>query len=140
MMVDASAILAILSSGPDGPSLAAQIEAAKAPFTSPVAVHETVAALMRENQWTAAEAEPVVREFLAIAAIRVVMISDSMASLAIAALDRYGEGRHPVGLNLGQCFAYACARAYRVPLLYNSDAFSKTDVNDHVRAGVTNPR
>jgi ribonuclease VapC len=132
MMVDASAMVAILNREPDGPELARQIESAKAPFTSPLAVYETLAALMRENRWTASEAEAVVRAFLDAAAIRVVPLTDGMATKAAVAFERFGKGRHPAGLNLGDCFAYACARAYRATLLYKGNDFERTDVNDRI--------
>jgi ribonuclease VapC len=51
-----------------------------------------------------------------------------MATTAAAAFDRFGKGRHPAALNLGDCFAYACARAYRAPLLYKRQDFAKTDI------------
>ena len=128
MMIDASAMVAILLREPDGEALASRVEATKAPFTSPLAVYETVVALMREKRLSAADAEAVVRPFLAAASIRVVMISDSMATTAAAAFDRFGKGRHPAALNLGDCFAYACARAYRGRLLYKGQDFAKTDI------------
>ena len=51
--------------------------------------------------------------------------------LGMAALDafvRYGKGRHPARLNLGDCFAYALAKTLDVPLLYKGDDFAKTDI------------
>ena len=128
MMIDASAMVAILLREPDGKSLAAQIEAAKAPFTSPLAVYETIVALMRVKRLSAADAEAIVRGFLTAASVRVVMISDSMATAAAAAFDRFGKGRHPAALNMGDCFAYACAKAYRAPLLFKGEDFGKTDI------------
>jgi ribonuclease VapC len=128
MMIDASAMVAILLRESDGETLASRIEAAKAPFTSPLAVYETIVALMREKRLSAAASEAAVRSFLSAASIRVVMISDSMATAAVAAFDRFGKGRHPAGLNLGDCFAYACAKAYRAPLLYKGEDFGKTDI------------
>jgi len=130
MMVDASAMLAVLNGEAEGPNLAAVIEAAKTPFTSPLAIFEACAALMRENQLAAGEADAAVREFLDVASIRVVPISDAMASAAVEAFGRFGKGRHPARLNLGDCFAYACAMAHRAPLLYKDDDFARTDVND----------
>jgi ribonuclease VapC len=44
------------------------------------------------------------------------------------AFSRFGKGRHPAGLNLGDCFAYALARVLGEPLLYRGDDFSRTDV------------
>lgn len=129
MMVDASAIVAVLNREPDGPEFAAAIEAASGPFTSPLAIFEASAALMRENEFAAGEADAAVREFLETASVRVVPISDAMASAALEAFGRFGKGRSPARLDLGDCFAYACARAHRAPLLYKGDDFAKTDVN-----------
>ena len=47
---------------------------------------------------------------------------------AIKAFDRFGRGRHPARLNMGDCFAYACAKTLAVPLLFKDDDFSQTDV------------
>ena len=132
-MVDASAIVAVLNREAEAPGLAAAIEAARAPFTSPLAIFQASSALMRVKGFAAGEAEAVAREFLDAASIRVVPISDAMASAALEAFGRFGKGRHPAGLNFGDCFAYACATAYRAPLLYKGDDFAKTDVNDEFR-------
>jgi ribonuclease VapC len=128
MMIDASAIIAILNDEADAPRFAAAIDAAKAPFTSPIAVYEATVALMQENQWTAEEAGGVVREFLDAASIKVVMISETIATSAAKAFEKFGEGRHPANLNLGDCFADAAARAYRAPLLFKGYDFSGTNV------------
>ena len=58
----------------------------------------------------------------------VVPVDDDQAKAAIAAWRRFGRGRHPAGLNLGDCFAYAVAQLAGVPLLYRGDDFSSTDV------------
>jgi len=47
---------------------------------------------------------------------------------ALGAFLRYGRGRHPARLNLGDCFAYALAMTLDAPLLYKGDDFAKTDV------------
>ena len=41
---------------------------------------------------------------------------------------RYGKGRHPAGLNLGDCASYAVARTLSLPLLFKGDDFAKTDL------------
>jgi uncharacterized protein with PIN domain len=51
----------------------------------------------------------------------------------LKAFEKYGRSRHPADLNFGDCFAYACARAYRAPLLFKGNDFSQTDINDFVR-------
>lgn len=55
-------------------------------------------------------------------------LSIDVTSAAIDAFARFGKGRHPAALNMGDCFAYACARVHRVPLLYKGDDFSLTDI------------
>lgn len=128
MMIDASAIIAILNAEADAPRLAGVIDAAKAPFTSPIAIYEVTAALMRENAWTAEEVGGVMHEFLEAASIKVVMISETIATSAAKAFEKFGEGPHPANLNLGDWFAYASARADRAPLLFKGNDFSGTDV------------
>lgn len=48
--------------------------------------------------------------------------------IAIEAYQNFGKGRHPAGLNLGDCFSYALAKEQNLPLLYKGEDFSKTDV------------
>jgi ribonuclease VapC len=47
---------------------------------------------------------------------------------AVSAFLRYGKGRHPAGLNFGDCMSYALAVVSGLPLLYTGDDFSRTDV------------
>ncbi len=46
----------------------------------------------------------------------------------VPAFERYGRGRHVAGLDMGDCFAYACARALDVPTLFKGDDFPHTDI------------
>jgi len=128
MMIDASALTAILLREADGAELAARIASATAPVTSPIALYETACALMRVNVWSASEAQAAVRELLAIAGIRVIPITENIAWSAAAAFERFGKGRHPAALNLGDCFAYSAARALDAPLLFKGDDFIHTDI------------
>ncbi len=50
------------------------------------------------------------------------------AEIAVDAFRRYGRGRHPAGLNIGDCFSYALAKATGQPLLFKGEDFSQTDV------------
>ncbi len=93
-------------------------------------MYDAATALMRAKDFSGDKAAGLVRAFLEEAGVKVVMLTDGMADLAIAAFDRYGKGRHAAGLNMRDCFAYACAKAYRAPLLYDGDGFAKTDVNE----------
>ena len=128
MLIDASAFLAILLHEAEGPEMAKRISDAKAPYTSPLAIYETSTRLMNVRNMGAAEAEAVIRALLDECSIRVVHITDSMTSVALTAFECYGRSRHPADLNFGDCFAYACARAYRAPLLYKGNDFAQTDL------------
>lgn len=128
MMIDASAIVAVLNGEPDAAALAAAIDGARAPFTSPIAIYEATVALMRENKLGGEEAAAIVRALVEEASISVVAIDDAVAASAIRAFDRFGKGRHPAQLNTGDCFAYACARAHEAPLLFKGEDFPRTDI------------
>ena len=60
--------------------------------------------------------------------LEVVPFSDDHAKLAIEAFRRFGKGRHPAGLNYGDCFSYSLAKATGEPLLFKGDDFSQTDI------------
>ncbi|QGM46978.1 type II toxin-antitoxin system VapC family toxin [Methylocystis heyeri] len=133
MMIDASAFLAILLEEPEGPEMAQRIACAKAPYTSPVVVYETCVRLMNARQIAPEEAQDIMRALLDEAAVRVVPITESMTAAALGAFEKYGKSRHPAALNFGDCFAYACARAYRARLLFTGEDFSQTNINDSSR-------
>jgi ribonuclease VapC len=62
------------------------------------------------------------------AAVEVVSFTADQAEMARRAWRRFGKGRHPAGLNLGDCFAYALSRTSGEPLLFKGSDFSQTDV------------
>jgi ribonuclease VapC len=129
MFVDASAMIAILTREPDADALADVLESARAPITSPIAIFEAALGISRKRHASLEEAEADIREFLGVAAIRAVSITEREAETALAAFSRYGKGRgHPAQLNLGDCFAYAVAKNHRAALLFKGDDFSKTDI------------
>jgi ribonuclease VapC len=61
-------------------------------------------------------------------AIQVIEFTTAHLAAAIDAFDRYGKGRHPAGLNYGDCMAYAVARVAGCPLLYKGEDFARTDI------------
>ena len=61
--------------------------------------------------------------------IEVVGVDQDQAETARAAWRRFGKGRHPAGLNYGDCFAYALAKSRHLPLLFRGDDFSQTDID-----------
>jgi len=97
-------------------------------MTSPTAVWETAVSVARILKLAIPEAVSAVEAFLALASIELVQIPPPVAFLALDAYNRYGKSRHPANLNFGDCFAYACARHYRVPLLYKGNDFPQTDI------------
>lgn len=128
MFVDASALCAILLDEPDGDELAVKLSQAPYRLTSAVAVFETVRALVRVIEMDVPAARAVVAHFLDAAEIRTVEIGDAEREAALDAMERFGKGRHPAKLNMGDCFAYACARTHAAPLLFKGDDFSQTDI------------
>ncbi|QFU32992.1 MULTISPECIES: type II toxin-antitoxin system VapC family toxin [Brevundimonas] len=128
MFIDASALTAILIDEPDAGDLRVRLAARVPRSTSPMAVWETVLAVSRRRVMEIEDAEGVVEDFLRLAKIEVVAIPAEARREAIRAHARYGKGRHPAALNFGDCFAYACARHARSPLLYKGDDFSRTDI------------
>lgn len=65
---------------------------------------------------------------LAPAAVEVVPVTHDHAKLARTAYAQFGKGRHPAGLNFGDCFSYALARALGEPLLFVGNDFNRMDV------------
>lgn len=128
MFVDASALTAILTSEEDGPDLLARLQSGNRRLTSPLAVWETAIAVARILGLKVADAHQAVEDFLQLAVIEVIAVPAETRHAAITAYARFGKSRHPAALNFGDCFAYACAREQRVPLLYKGDDFAQTDI------------
>jgi ribonuclease VapC len=128
MFVDASAMVAMMIGEPDAPELLWKLEAATRRMTSPVAVYELTVALARAKDKPLGQVRLAVKEFLARSEIELVGIGPAEGDLALDAFERYGKGRHPARLNMGDCFAYACARTHGIPLLFKGDDFSQTDI------------
>jgi ribonuclease VapC len=129
MFVDASAIVAMAAGEADAAHFAAAVATVPGCVTSPIAVYESALAVARILAIPVDQANRALEEFLALARIEVVPVPPEAAPLAIDAFARYGKGQgHPAQLNMGDCFAYACARHFDVPLLYKGDDFARTDV------------
>jgi ribonuclease VapC len=129
IVVDASAIVAVLTREPDADILLSTLETAGPAETTPVAFYEAVLGVSRKRQWSIAEAETHVRDFLEAAGVAVQPIPPEATHVALEAFARYGKGRgHPARLNLGDCFVYAQAKLGAASLLYKGEDFSKTDI------------
>jgi ribonuclease VapC len=128
MFVDASAMCAILLSEPEAGDFRRKMAKAAFRFTSAIAVFETVRALMRQKGWEPEHARVMTARFLATADIATLPIGEAEREAALDAMDRFGKGRHAARLNMGDCFAYACAKVHGLPLLFKGDDFAKTDI------------
>jgi len=60
--------------------------------------------------------------------VEIIPFTEEHYEAAVSAFLRYGKGRHPAGLNFGDCMSYALAFVSGLPLLYTGDDFSKTDI------------
>ena len=124
MIVDSSAVLAIFFEEPEAPDLVAWLGAAGAKRIS--AVNYLECAIKLDNAAEGASME--LDAFLADAGIEIVAVTPSQARAARLAHRRFGRGRHPARLNLGDCFAYALARETGEPLLAKGEDFPATDL------------
>jgi ribonuclease VapC len=136
MFLDASAVVAIMEREAGWQDLQTRIEATASLWYSALARFEVAQAIARRQggarKPTAvqfAEASGHVDRFFADIKARVVDIDAKIGSLAIEASMRYGKAvGHPADLNLGDCFAYACAKSLNIPLLYKGEDFAQTDL------------
>jgi ribonuclease VapC len=124
IVVDASAIVAIIAKEPMHERLALVLSAGDEFAISPVSHLEVVMALTRSMPNAKATADT----FLDASKVRVISIDSDQVQWAAHAFLQYGKGRHPARLNLGDCFSYAAAKALNAPLLYTGGDFAKTDV------------
>lgn len=125
MVIDSSALLAVLLGEPDGPRVAAAIEAGSPRLLSAANLLE--ASIVIESR----KGEAGGRELdllLYRAGIQVEPVDREEAELARVAWRRFGKGQHPAALNYGDCFAYALATSRQLPLLSCGEDFAGTDV------------
>ena len=128
IFADASALIAIIAGEDGADALADALEADPERMCSAMAVWETVAGLCRSHQFTPQAARDHVQRFRDAAEIRLVPIGAAELDAAVDAYARYGKGRHRAALNMGDCFAYACARTQAARLLYLGEDFAATDI------------
>ena len=125
MIVDTSAILAVLFDEPDAERFTRAI--AEAPHCRMSTANFLEAALVVEGRAGLAGGHEL-DLFVRRAAIELVPVSVEHAQAARQAWRRFGKGNHPAGLNFGDCFAYALAEVTGEPLLYKGEDFALTDV------------
>jgi ribonuclease VapC len=125
---DASALIAIIVGEPDAALLADSLEHDNDILCSAVSVWETMAGLCHSYALSPLAARAYIDRFLEAAQIRLVPIGQEDYEIACDAYQRYGRGRHAAALNMGDCFAYAGAKANHARLLFKGQDFSQTDI------------
>lgn len=125
MVIDTSAILAILQNEPERRSFNQALERAASRAMSVATFVET--SIVIESRFGAAG----VRDFelfLDRAGVTLVAVDSTQGREAVRAFSRFGKGRHPACLNYGDCFSYALAQRLGEPLLFKGEDFTRTDV------------
>lgn len=138
VFLDASVIVAVLTHEEDAEELSQRLRAVEGQiYVSSVVVYEAVISIARKKAGPGRRPTPelisdavnVVGVLLRAFRTEEVPLVGDVAKGAIDASARYGKVvGHPARLNMGDCFAYACARAKGVPLLYKGDDFALTDI------------
>jgi ribonuclease VapC len=126
VIIDTSAIVAILRSEHDADRYATALASATEPVMSAGTYLET-AVVVDANR------DPVLSgrldDLFAVARVDIAPVTEEHAKIARQAYRVFGKGSgHPAGLNFGDCFAYALSRATARPLLFKGDDFGHTDV------------
>ncbi len=122
MIVDTSALIAVLRHEPEADGFVELMLASSAVQVSAGTLLETH--IVAERDGGAAE----MADLLEAIGVEVVPVDARQVDLAFDGFRRFGKGRHPAGLNFGDLFAYALARALDAPLLFKGDDFARTDV------------
>lgn len=125
MVVDTSALLAILFGEPERDRFIALLAQADDPLVSTATLVEaSIVMQARIGEDGVGDLD----DLLAAAAVRPIAVDADQALLARTAFARFGKGQAPAGLNFGDCFAYALAQALGRPLLFKGTDFAQTDV------------
>lgn len=125
MVIDSSALLAILSNEPEAAEFASAIAAASSRLLSAASLLET--AIVVEARYGSAGGEKL-DALIETAGIQLETVTPEQVAIARVAFRTYGKGRHPASLNFGDCFAYALAKAKDEPLLFKGSDFALTDL------------
>lgn len=125
MVIDSSALMAILRREPEEQDFLNAIKLAPSRLLSASTRVETGIVVLGRTGEAGLDQLQALLETLR---LETVPLSADHAGLAIDAFRRFGKGRHPAGLNFGDCFSYALAKATGEPLLFKGDDFSQTDI------------
>ncbi len=131
MVIDSSALVAILQDEPERRAFNEAIEAAGSCLMSTASFVET--SMIIESRY-GPDGRRALDLFISKARIKLVPVDADQAYIARDAFRHYGKGRHPAGLNFSDCLAYALAKAIGEPLLFKGADFALTDIVVYPRA------
>lgn len=123
IVVDSSAVIAMLCGEPEMVRFAEALAGSERRVIS-AANYVECALVLSSRPLIRSQFEP----WLKTAKIGIIAVDEELARVSIRSFERYGKGRHPAGLNFGDCFAYALAKSLDAPLLFKGGDFAKTDV------------
>lgn len=136
MVIDTSALIAILLSEPSSPQLIAALDAATTRKISAATVVEaSLVLLARSGEAGDVQLDRLLQKLGA----EIVAVDVEQVAVGRDAALRFGRGRHPAALNFGDCFSYALSVASAEPLLFVGEDFSRTDV-ERVRWDDSSPK
>ena len=130
IVIDTSAIIAILKDEPEQRSFAEAIEQAETCLMSAANYVETSMVLEARNGYEGLRDFDL---FLLKAGIIIETVDAEQAKAARMAFSKFGKGRHKAGLNFGDCFSYALAKTLGAPLLFKGDDFNHTDIRSAMK-------
>lgn len=126
IVVDSSALISVLLGEPESPKISTAILEADTRQISTFSVLESnIIALSRKGRTGQLDLEALFQEL----DLTAVPFDAEQAQIARYAWNRYGKGRHPASLNIGDCCSYALARSLQAPLLCKGNDFSRTDLD-----------
>jgi ribonuclease VapC len=125
MVIDPSALIAILSDEPERRAFTEAIERADSRLLSAAGFVETSIIIENKHGY---DGRRDLDLLIAGAGIEIVEVDEDQARFARDAFRRYGKCRHAAGLNFGDCFSYALAKVTGLPLLFKGNDFAQTDI------------
>src|SRR6185312_17166906 len=125
MVIDSSAIIAVLLNEPTAARIIGAIESAAVRLMSAATLLEAAIVIEHRNGDVGGRELDL---FVYRSDIEIASVDEDQVEIARAAWRQFGKGRHPARLNYGDCFAYALAKSRRLPLLYVGTDFGLTDI------------
>lgn len=126
VVLDTSALAAVVLGEPDAESLLATMQRSVGDLTISAATAVEVGIVVEAKQGP--EATTDLRQLLDALQVVVAPVDEEQVAVAVAAWRRFGKGRHPAALNLGDCFSYALAKALGAALVFKGRDFAQTDI------------